>query len=46
MMCDSKQCCQKPEHLKDKPEACSAEQIRKCHGDAAKHPCVSDKQEK
>lgn len=23
------------------PKKCSAEQIRECHGEAAKHPCVS-----
>lgn len=25
--------CQKPKDLKTKPEDCSPEQIRKCHGD-------------
>ena len=33
--------CQKPERLKDKPQACSKEQIKKCHGDAKGHPCVA-----
>ena len=32
--------CQKPENLKSSPEGCSPEQIRRCHGDAAAHPCV------
>lgn len=32
-MCDKNSCCQKPENLEGKPEACSAEQIRICHGD-------------
>ncbi len=32
--------CQKPERLKTRPEDCTPEQIRKCHGDAGKHPCV------
>ena len=42
-MCGSsgkKQGCQKPENLKGRPEACSPEQVRKCHGDAPKHPCT------
>ena len=39
-MCDKNKCCQKPKELKDKPEQCSPEQIKKCHGDAAEHPCV------
>jgi hypothetical protein len=38
-MCDRKPC-QKPKELVGKPEECSAEQIRKSHGDAKKHPCV------
>ncbi len=32
--------CQKPENLKGKPQDCSPEQIRKCHGTDQKHPCV------
>lgn len=32
--------CEKPENLKGKPEECSAEQIRKCHGTSDEHPCV------
>jgi len=39
-MCGEKAKCQKPENLKGKPEECSPEQIRKCHGDVANHPCV------
>lgn len=40
-MCDEKQSegCRKPEDLKGKPQDCSPEQIRRCHGDAPKHPC-------
>lgn len=37
-------CCQKPDQLKGKPEECSPEQIKKCHGDK-KHPCVDDKED-
>ena len=34
--------CQHPEKLKDTPAKCSPEQIRECHGDAEKHPCVEE----
>ncbi len=43
-MCDQKNAtegCQKPEHLKGKPEDCTPEQIRKCHGEAKDHPCAT-----
>ena len=36
---------QKPEELKDKLENCSSEQIKKCHGEAIGHPCISSAQE-
>lgn len=35
-MCDCN--CQYPERLKGKPEECTPEQIRECHGDQ-EHPC-------
>ena len=39
-MSSEKPKCQKPENLKgSKPEKCSPEQIRKCHGDDKGHPC-------
>ena len=38
-MCEHKQGCLKPEHLQGKPEECTPEQIRRCHGDVDKHPC-------
>ncbi len=38
-MSEKNSCCQKPEHLKGKPEECSPEQIRECHGDVKTHPC-------
>ena len=41
-MCEKKKC-QKPEELKGKPEECTPEQIKGCHGDAAEHPCEDDK---
>ncbi|MFP4214220.1 MAG: hypothetical protein ACLFRL_08940 [Desulfohalobiaceae bacterium] len=34
MGCDC-QDCQFPHKLKDKPEDCTAEQIKECHGEAA-----------
>ena len=33
--------CEKPENLKGKPQECSPDQVRKCHGDAKTHPCTS-----
>ena len=45
-MCDKSRCCQKPKALKGKPEECSPEQIKMCHGDAKRHPCVGDKKSK
>jgi len=39
-MCEKKQCCQKPENLKDKPQACPPEQVEACHGTRDAHPCV------
>jgi hypothetical protein len=38
-MCGQKSKCQKPENLKGKPEECTPEQIKKCHGDVRNHPC-------
>jgi len=39
-MCQEKKTCQKPEELKGKPEECTSEQIKKCHGNAREHPCA------
>ena len=39
-------CCRQPIQLKDKPEDCTPEQIRACHGDEKEHPCVPAKEEK
>lgn len=44
-MCEYSKCC-KPEKLKDKPEQCSPAQIKECHGDSEKHPCIQTKTEK
>jgi hypothetical protein len=35
--------CEHPEKLKGKPEECSPEQMKECHGEDSKHPCVEDK---
>jgi len=44
-MCDAKNKCQQPEKLEEKPEECTPEQIKECHGDEKDHPCVkSDKE--
>lgn len=37
-MCND--CCQKPDQLEGKPQECSPEQIKACHGDEKDHPCV------
>lgn len=39
-------CCQKPEHLKERPEACTPEQIQECHGETQEHPCTAVGEEK
>jgi len=33
--------CLKPDKLKGKPEECTPEQIKECHGDVENHPCVT-----
>jgi len=45
-MCQNGTCCQILENLKDKPQECSAEQIKKCHGDQKGHPCVPEEKRK
>ena len=41
----SKKRCEHPERLKGKPEECTSEQIKKCHGDIFEknHQCISEK---
>jgi len=39
-MCTCKTDCKKPDELKGKPEECTPEQIKKCHGEVIGHPCV------
>ena len=43
---EKKEGCRKPENLKGKPEDCSSEQVRQCHGDAKGHPCVPPRKSK
>ena len=38
IMCND--CCQQPEKLKGKPQDCSADQIKECHGEGKEHACV------
>ena len=41
-MCEKCGCSQPAEEKKRDPKQCSPEQIKECHGDAAKHPCVDE----
>ncbi len=36
-MCEK--CCEQPDKLKMKPEDCTPEQRKECHGDREEHPC-------
>ncbi len=38
-MCCGKTKCERPKELKGRAEECSPEQVKKCHGNAKKHPC-------
>ena len=38
-------CCERPEKLKGKPEECTPDQIRECHGDVKGHSCKGEKKE-
>lgn len=48
MMCcgEKKFNCQRPEKLRGRPEDCTPEQIKECHGSVRKHPCVPKKNKK
>jgi hypothetical protein len=37
-MCKHKECLKEEGH---KPEECTLDQIRGCHGDVIEHPCIS-----
>lgn len=45
-MSEGKRTCQKPEKLVDKPQKCSPEQIKNCHGSVKSHPCVKQAKRK
>jgi hypothetical protein len=45
-MCERQTKCRKPEKLKGRPEDCSAEQIKNCHGSPKDHPCLPGKKTK
>ncbi|MCL6584655.1 MAG: hypothetical protein K6U11_13620 [bacterium] len=45
-MCDKQKSCQKPKNLTGKPENCSDEQIKKCHGKVKEHPCCRKDEKK
>lgn len=40
-MCKKGECCRKPEKLRGKPQDCTPEQVKECHGDVKFHPCLS-----
>jgi ArsR family transcriptional regulator len=40
-----KDCCEHPEKLKGRPEECTPEQIKECHGEVKEHPCESEKKD-
>lgn len=42
-MCGNGECCEKPEQLKGRPQECSPEQIKICHGSETDHPLSSGK---
>ena len=41
---EDKEGCQKQENLKGKPEDCSPEQIRECHGEVEENSCTDKKE--
>ncbi len=41
-MCEN--CCEQPDKLKTKPDECTPEQIKECHGEAKEHCCESKKE--
>ena len=37
--CKDEKKCEKPEELEGKPEDCSREKVKECHGEEKKHKC-------
>ena len=37
---ENDRCCENPDRLRNKPEECTPDQIRECHGEEGdRHPC-------
>lgn len=36
-------CCERPEKLKGRPDECTPQQIKECHGEGQGHPCKGEK---
>ncbi|MFC2171382.1 hypothetical protein ACFLU6_01970 [Acidobacteriota bacterium] len=45
-MSEEKDKCKKPDKLKGKPEECTPEQIKECHGPEKEHPCCKKEDDK
>ncbi|MGC8862504.1 MAG: hypothetical protein ACP5R5_06985 [Armatimonadota bacterium] len=41
-MCGDSKRCKREGDAARKPEECSPEQIRECHGELSEHPCVGE----
>jgi len=41
-----KDCCQQPDRRQGRPEECTPEQIRECHGQEKDHPCIPKEEKK
>jgi hypothetical protein len=35
-------CCEKPDRLKERPQTCTLEQTRECHGEVQEHARASE----
>ena len=40
---ESKRGCEHPDRSKGRPEECTPEQIKECHGEVIEHPCTEEK---
>jgi hypothetical protein len=45
-MCGGGKRCSRPDKLKGRPEDCTPEQIRECHGEEKHHPCCGEEKKK
>ena len=39
---ENKKVCKHTEKLQGRPEECTHEQIKKCHGEGVEHPCAKE----